>query len=48
VNQRDSAGVTPPIWAARYGHEEVVGLLLGKEHIEPDQQDANSGRTALS
>jgi len=28
VNQRDSAGLTPLMWAARYGHEEVVELLL--------------------
>ena len=44
VNQRDSAGMTPLIWAARYGHEEVVRLLLRKKHIQPDQQDANCGR----
>ena len=42
VNQRDSAGMTLLIWAARYGHE-VVRLLLSKKHIEPDQQDPNSG-----
>jgi len=40
--------MTPLIWAARYGHEEVVGLLLRKKHIQPDQQDANYERTALS
>ena len=48
VNQRDSAGMTPLIWASRYGHEEVVGLLLRQKHIQPDQQDTNYGRTALS
>jgi len=48
VNQRDGAGVTPLIWAARYGHEEVVRLLLRKKDIQPDQPDTNSGRTALS
>jgi len=48
VNQRDGAGVTPLIWAARHGHEEVVRLLLRNKHIQPDQQDANFGRTALS
>jgi len=31
VNQRDGAGMTPLIWAARYGHEEVVKLLLQKK-----------------
>ena len=48
VNQRDSAGMTPLIWAARYGNDEVVKLLLRKKHIQPDQQDANYERTALS
>ena len=48
VNQRDSAGMTPLIWASRYGHEGVVRLLLRKKNIQPDEQDTNSGRTALS
>jgi len=48
LNQRDGAGVTPLIWAARYGHEEVVRLFLRKKHAQPDQQDTNYGRTALS
>ena len=48
VNQRDSAGMTPLVWAARYGHEEVVRLLLREKHIRPDRQDTNDGRTALS
>ena len=48
VNQRDSAGMTPLIWAARYGHEEVVRLLLQEKYIKPDQQDTNYSRTALS
>jgi len=48
MNQRDGAGMTPLIWAARYGHEQVVRLLLGNEHIQLDQQDVSSGRTALS
>ena len=33
VNQRDSAGATPLMWAARYGHEEVVKLLLQQKHM---------------
>ena len=48
MNQRDSLGVTPLTWAAKYGHEEVVGLLLREKYIQPDQKDANNGRTALS
>ena len=48
VNEIDSTGTTPLIWAAKYGNEEVVRLLLWKKHIQPDQPDAKSGRTALS
>ena len=48
VNQIDGAGMTPLIWAAREGHEEVVRLLLRKKETQPDQHDTNSGRTALS
>ena len=48
VNEPDGVGVTPLIWAARFGHEEVVRLLLREKYIQPDQQDLNSGRTALS
>ena len=48
ANQRDSLGMTPLIWAARYGHEEVVGLLLRTKQIQPDKKDTNYERTALS
>ena len=48
VNQIDGAGMTPLIWAAREGHEEVVRLLLRKKETQPDQHDTDSGRTALS
>ena len=48
VNQRDSAGMTPLIWAARYGHEAVVRLLLREKHIKPDRLERDKGRTALS
>ena len=48
VNQRDSLGVTPLIWAARYGHEEVARLLLQEKNLRPDGPDRNNGRTALS
>jgi len=48
VNQKDGAGMTPLIWAARLGHEKVVGLLLQQKHIQPDQRDTYGGRTALS
>jgi len=48
VNQRDSSGLTPLMWAARYGHEEVVQLLLRQENAQPDIPDMEYGRTALS
>ena len=40
--------MTPLIWAARYGHEEVVRLLLREKDIRPDRPDEEYGRTALS
>ena len=48
VNQRDSAGLTPLMWAARCGWEEVVKLLLRQQHTQPDLPDTKYGRTALS
>jgi len=48
VNQRDSAGLTPLMWAAKCGREEVVELLLRRNHAEPDITDAQYDRTALS
>ena len=48
VNQRDSAGLTPLIWAARYGCEQVVEVLLQQKDTQPDMPDIRYGRTALS
>jgi len=48
VNKKDSAGLTPLMWAARHGCEEVVKLLLQQKPIQPDMPDTESGRTALS
>ena len=48
INQRDSAGLTPLMWAARYGREEVAKLLLQHKHTQPDIPDTQYGRTALS
>jgi len=48
VNQRDSAGLTPLMWAAMHGHEGVVKLLLRQKPTEPDIPDTGYGRTALS
>ena len=48
VNKGDGSGLTPLMWAARYGREEVVKLLLQQKHIQPDMRDWQYGRTALS
>jgi len=48
VNKRDGAGISPLIWAAICGHEEVVRSLLREKHIQPDERDTYDGRTALS
>ena len=48
VNERDGEGLTPLMWAAKYGHEEVVKLLLQQKHTQPDMLDTQHGRTALS
>jgi len=47
INQRDCIGHTPLMWASRQGNEEVVGLLLTRGDVVPDEPD-NDGRTALS
>ena len=36
------------MWAASYGHEEVVKFLMQQEHTQPDIPDTRYGRTALS
>jgi len=46
VNQGDSAGRTPLLWAARGGHEEAVELLLGLEAVLPNKPD-RYGHTPL-
>ena len=48
VNEKDGKGLTPLMWAARYGREEVVKLLLKQKHTQPDMRDTQYGRTALS
>ena len=47
VNERDSAGLTPLMWAARYGGEGVAKLLLERGHAQPGIPDMH-GQTALS
>ncbi|RPB03109.1 hypothetical protein L873DRAFT_1732030, partial [Choiromyces venosus 120613-1] len=48
VNQTDGKGMTPLMWAARCGHEEVAGALLQLKDTKPDMPGTYDGRTALS
>ena len=48
MNERDNRGLTPLMWAAKCGHEEVVELLLKQKYTQPDIADTVDGRTALS
>jgi ankyrin repeat protein len=47
VNKRDKDGRTPLSFAAGYGYEEVVKILLHVQGIEVDSKD-NDGGTPLS
>jgi len=46
VNQQDSGGSTPLVWAARTGHGGVVKLLLERENVDSNLPD-KYGRTPL-
>jgi len=46
INQIDSQGNTPLIWAAKNGHEGVVKILLARDDVNPYKPD-NDGRTPL-
>jgi len=46
INQTDSPGNTPLMWAARNGHEGVVKTLLGRDGVNPNKPD-NRGGTPL-
>jgi len=48
LNKRDSLGLTPLMWATRYGCEEVVEVLLEQKEAQPDMRDRQSGKTAPS
>jgi len=37
TNEEDCMGHTPLMWAARNGHEKVVGILLGRGDINPEK-----------
>jgi len=45
-DQRDHRGRTPLIWAAEYGHTEVVKTFLSDGQVDPGRQ-GNEGRTPL-
>jgi hypothetical protein len=47
ANAMDSDARTPLLWAARYGNEAVVRLLLGCKGIDVDSKDKND-QTPLS
>jgi len=47
INCMDGTGATPFLWAAMRGHEGLVKLLLGQEHMDPTWADC-SGRTPMS
>jgi len=47
VNEGDTRGSTPLVWAARNGHDEVVKLLLERREVYADQSDF-SGLTPLA
>jgi len=46
-DEQDCEWASPLAWAARYGHEEVVKMLLGREDVDPDELNDN-GQTSLS
>jgi len=48
INKRGSLGVTPLIWAAIGGQEEIAKMLLERQTISPDKPDRDLRRTALS
>jgi len=48
LNKEDFLGITPLIWAAMCGQEEVTKLLLGRQTVDPDKPDGYFRQTALS
>jgi len=48
LNKSDFLGITPLIWAAICGQEQIAKLLLERQTISPDKPDKYFRRTALS
>jgi len=48
LNKRDFLGITPLIWTAICGQEQIAKLLLEQQSISPDKPDGYFRRTALS
>jgi len=48
LNKKDFLGITPLIWAAICGQEQISKLLLERHTISPDKPDGYFRRTALS
>jgi ankyrin repeat protein len=46
-DSKDNDGGTPLSWAAAYGHETVVKLLLATHGVEPNSKDTKYGQTPL-
>jgi len=46
IDKGDCWGYTPLAWAAKNGHDGVVGVLLGHEEVNPNRTD-NWGQTPL-
>ncbi|KAK2747592.1 hypothetical protein FQN55_004946 [Onygenales sp. PD_40] len=43
IDLKDSTGQTPLCWAARYGNQEMVQLLLSGAYVKPDSKDSLDG-----
>ncbi len=47
LNARDNRGITPLMWAANWGHEEIVELLIAAGADVNAKEESDRGLTAL-